>query len=82
MGPPPGVAEEDCGTVEMLVEPSSFRHLGGIPRANYAYFEPTDVELKHLQAGGFVELALYGAGVQPFSLAVWPAPAAAEDGAR
>lgn len=67
MGPPQGVSDDDCGTAEMLV---SHEVLPGIGRAHYAYFRPTQEELQTLQDGGFLELALYGSGVQPFGLLV------------
>ncbi len=72
MGPPPGVSDEDCGTVEMLVSPVPLS--SGVGRPHFAYFRPSPIELRQLLDGGFLELALYGNGVQPFGLAVWPDP--------
>jgi len=76
MGPPPGVSDEDCGTVEMLIAPpptrldhSDIPGFGG--RAQYAYYRPTPEELDLLRDGGFIEFAQYGQVVQPFSAAVW-----------
>lgn len=75
MGPPRGVSDEDCGTVEMLIAPSS---AGGLPgfggRPQYAYYRPTPEELQQLGNGGFIEFCQIGDTVQPFSAAVWPAP--------
>ncbi|MEO7260273.1 MAG: hypothetical protein ABI047_03285 [Jatrophihabitantaceae bacterium] len=71
MGPPPGVSDEDCGTVQMLREPA--RPDQPVGPAHYAYFRPTASEIAALGTGGFLELALAGGTVQPFSLAVWPA---------
>jgi hypothetical protein len=67
MGPPPGVSDDDCGTVQMLVTNEVLPRIG---RAHYAYFRPTDEELAALNQGAYLELALYGAGVQPFGLVV------------
>jgi len=80
MGPPPGVSDADCGTVEMLLEPHHVQarnvfhraHPAGIGRAQYAYFRPSEEELETLRNGGFIELCQYGSVVQPFSAAVWP----------
>jgi hypothetical protein len=73
MGPPPGVSDDDCGTVEMLISPDAGRIRGFAGRAQYAYYRPTEPELEQLRAGGFIEFAQYGQVVQPFSAAVWPA---------
>lgn len=74
MGPPQGVSDDDCGTVEMLISPI----VGAIPgfggRPQYAYYRPTEDELEELRKGGFIEFAQYGTVVQPFSATVWPAP--------
>jgi hypothetical protein len=70
MGPPPGVSDADCGTVEMLISPFE---QGGLPgRRMYAYFQPPPAELGQLRAGGFIEFCQVGQSVQPFSAAVWP----------
>jgi hypothetical protein len=39
---------------------------------HYAYYRPSEAEIEHLRNGGFLELAQYGSGVQPFGLVVWP----------
>lgn len=71
MGPPRGVADEDCSTAQMLIGRQT---LPGFPgRAQYAYFRPSAAELELLNAGGFLEMCQLGQVVQPFSLAVWPA---------
>lgn len=72
MGPPPGVSDDDCGTVEMLLEPVTTLHPGGIPRGQYAYFQPSAEELEQLQAGGYIEVAQYGLSVQPFGARIVP----------
>ncbi len=78
MGPPPGVSDEDCGTLQMLI---SGQTLLGFPgRAQYAYFRPSPAELELLNAGGFLEMCQLGQVVQPFSLAVWPADGSTTDG--
>lgn len=69
MGPPPGVNDDDCGTVEMLI--ADHADHPGIGRGQYAYFRPTPAELEILNAGGFIEFAQYGDVVQPFGAAVW-----------
>lgn len=69
MGPPKGVSPDECGTAEMLVSPVSLS--SGVGRPHYAYFRPSAEDLERLNAGGFLELALYGNGVQPFGLAAW-----------
>jgi hypothetical protein len=73
MGPPAGVSDDDCGTVEMLVAPVETASRG-IGRGQYAYFRPTPAELATLNAGGFIEFAQYGDVVQPFGAAVWDDP--------
>lgn len=72
MGPPRGVSDDDCGTVEMLISAGTDRIPGMDGRAQYAYYRPTDAELDQLRAGGFIEIAQYGHVVQPFSAVIWP----------
>lgn len=72
MGPPAGVSDEDCGTVEMLRAPIGSGPLG-VGRPQYAYFRPSPTELRQLADGGFIEFVQYGTRVQPFGAAVWPA---------
>lgn len=73
MGPPRGVSDDDCGTVEMLISTvATIPGFGG--RAHYAYYRPTDAEIDLLLNGGFIEVAQYGHVVQPFSATVWGGP--------
>lgn len=74
MGPPVGVKDEDCGTVEMLIGADSEIIGYSTGRANYAYYRPSLGELSDLKRGGFIEFAQYGPTVQPFSAVVWAAP--------
>jgi len=72
MGPPPGVSDDDCGTAEMLIGPRPV--MRGFPGVGqYVYYRPDADELELLAAGGCIEFAQYGQGVQPFSVFVWPA---------
>lgn len=73
MGPPAGVSDDDCGTVEMLIgqNPSMPGFAG---HDQIAYFKPTEDELAILNAGGYLVMNQLGTVVQPFSLGVWPAP--------
>jgi hypothetical protein len=71
MGPPEGVSNEDCGTVQMLVETVDDAIPGFTGRAHFTYFRPTEAEMEALRNGGFIEVAQYGQGVQPFSVTVW-----------
>lgn len=73
MGPPKGVSEESVGTARMLMsEPDADTIPGYTTRRFYAYFRPSDDELAMLNDGGFIEVAQYGLGVQPFGAAIWP----------
>lgn len=76
MGPPTGVANDDCGTLEMLIAPMTRAGVdlpgyGG--RSQYAYFRPSPAELEMLAGGGYIEFNQLGVHVQPFSAVVWPA---------
>lgn len=71
MRPPQGVSDTDCGTAQMLVGTRPEPAFG--TRANFAYFRPSAEELAVLAAGGYLELCLIGAAVQPFALNVCPA---------
>lgn len=80
MGKPAGVADEDCGSAQMLVSPNPAMP-GYDGHSQYAYFKPTKQELEQLNDGGFLEMNQIGAVVQPFALNVWPGPSdAPEDG--
>jgi len=71
MGPPPGVKDEDCGTVEMLIDEN--RAIPGFSgRSNRVYYRPSQYDLEALFKGGFIEFVQYGNVVQPFSAAIWP----------
>lgn len=67
MGPPPGVADEDCGAAQMLLgRQPVMPGFGG--RDQLAYFRPTPEELEVLNRGGYLELNQLGSVVQPFAL--------------
>lgn len=53
VGPPRGVSDDDCGTIEAQVEHGEF---GPLWRT---YWQPSDHELAQLRDGGRVELSLY-----------------------
>lgn|GEM_PF-5756213 len=68
IGPPPGVSDDDCGTVVALVE-----HLdtdGPFPDRIRVPLQLEDGELDALAAGAPVWLTVYGVSLQPFSLSV------------
>ena len=74
IGPPPGVSDQDCGTVESLVGMQD-----GYPV--YAdYWRPTPEQLEALAVGGFIELIQYAPRMVMHSMTVWdvPTPAAAD----
>lgn len=60
IGPPPGVSDQDCGTlhVKRWVDP----HFGA--RVITSYWRPSAAELAALNAGGSIAINLYTA-VQP-----------------
>jgi hypothetical protein len=71
IGPPPGVSDAECGTVESLVGQSE----EGYPM--YAnYWRPTPEQLDALAAGGFIELIQYAPRMAMHSMTVWDVPAA------
>lgn len=72
VGPPRGVSDDDCGTVEALVG-----HLNGYP-AWCDYWRPTPEQLATLNAGGFIELVQYSPRMVMHSLSVWTADAEQE----
>jgi hypothetical protein len=65
VGPPPGVSDDDCGTVEALVG-----SIGGLT-AYADYWRPTAEQLATLNAGGFLELVQYSPRMVMHSLSVW-----------
>lgn len=71
MAPPPGVSHAHCGTAQMLTRCLATE--GFTAPTHYAYFRPTAEDLAVLNAGGFLELAQIGNGVQPFALNVMSA---------
>jgi len=71
MGPPQGVADEDCGTVEMLIAEDSTIRGYNSGRPQYAYYRPNEREIEILKTGGFIEFCQYGRVVQPFSATIW-----------
>lgn len=67
IGPPPGVSDAECGTVESLVGMQD-----GYPV--YAdYWRPDPDQLEALAAGGFIELIQYAPRMVMHSLTVWAA---------
>lgn len=73
IGRPPGVAEEDCTSVQALVG-----SVNGMP-AYVDYFQPNQEQLARLNAGGFFELVQLSPAMVMHSVSVWPASAAADD---
>lgn len=67
IGPPAGVSDHDCNTVESLVGV-----LHGYP-AYADYWRPTREQLAALQAGGFIELIQYTPRMAMHSMTVWAA---------
>lgn len=70
IGPPPGVSDAECGTVEALA--------GGSPEGYpmFAdYWRPTPEQLAALNAGGFIELVQYSPRMIMHSMTVWDVPA-------
>lgn len=73
VGPPRGVSDTDCGTVEALTG-----HQDGYPV--YAdYWRPTPDQLQALAAGGFIELIQYAPRMVMHSMTVWDVPSAPTD---
>jgi len=72
IGPPPGISDQECGTVEALVGSSD-----GFPM--YAnYWRPTPEQLQALAAGGFIELIQYAPRMVMHSMTVWDVPTTEE----
>lgn len=70
IGPPPGVSDDDCGTVESLT---------GVQDGYQVfadYWRPTPEQLEALAAGGFIELIQYAPRMVMHSMTVWDVPAA------
>ncbi len=62
-----GTPVPDVATANMMVLPDAHPELGHM---FLAYYRPTPAQLLALADGGYIEVAQYGAFVQPFSLAV------------
>ena len=68
---PEGVAEEDCGALEVLVDDQAGQGtMAG--RALRSHWRPTASELAVLLGGGTVELSIFGRGHPPVSMLVFP----------
>lgn len=65
VGPPIGLSDEDCGTVEALVGEEQF---GTVYRD---YWRPTADQLQILNEGGFIELAQYTPQMMMHAMTVW-----------
>lgn len=68
VGPPRGVSDEDCGTVESLVG-----YIDGMS-AYCDYWRPTSGELERLNKGAFIELVQYTPQMAMHSMSIWPVP--------
>lgn len=68
IGPPPGVSDDDCSTLECLAG----LHESGLPMIA-AYWRPTPEQLTTLQAGGFIEHIQYARRLTMHSMTVWAA---------
>lgn len=68
IGPPPGVSDADCGTLESLVgrSPEGYPMYAG-------YWRPDAGQLQALAAGGFIELIQYAPRMVMHSMTVWAA---------
>lgn len=75
IGPPPGVSDADCGTVESLtgISPEGYPMYAG-------YWRPTPDQLQALGNGGFIELIQYAPRMVMHSMTVWDVPARDDDG--
>lgn len=73
-GPPQGVADEDCGTAEVQVDPrAGSGTMSGV--AHRLHWRPDEHEIAQLVAGGTVEVAIFGQVLPPSSVVVFgPAP--------
>lgn len=71
VGPPPGMTEQECGTVEALAGQVQFDETRLMPV--YAdFWKPTEAELAMLNSGGLLELRLYCPQLVMHSLSVHP----------
>ncbi len=69
IGPPPGISDADCCTVEALVgsSPEGYAMVAG-------YWRPTPEQLEALTNGGFIELIHYAPRMVMHSMTVWDVP--------
>lgn len=65
IGPPRGISDEDCGTVESLVG-----SIDGM-RAFCDYWKPSKKEIEALQKGAFIELIQYTPQMMMHSMTIW-----------
>ena len=68
IGPPAGMTEEKCASVEAFV---GYSEAGGLMIADY--WRPTPEQLAVLNEGGFVELIQYAPAMVMHSMTVWSA---------
>lgn len=68
VGPPPGISDDECGTLECLV---GF-HDQGYPMFA-GYWRPDAAQLAALQAGGFIELSMFAPRLVMHAMTVWSA---------
>lgn len=73
IGPPPGVSEHECSTVNALMG-----RINGFA-AVADYWRPTPEQLEVLNNGGFIELVQYVPRMIMHSLSVWPDPPEVND---
>lgn len=66
VGPPPGISDDDCGTIEAQVDRD---HLTG-GNCWRVFWKPTPDEIIDLSQGGCVELAFWAPQLVMHSLAV------------
>lgn len=59
MGPPAGVAEEDCYTLEVLADHVKEGAFDGAPMFR-SYWKPSETELAIIESGGYIELVVIG----------------------
>lgn len=71
VGPPPGISDADCGTVESLVGEEK-QATGHVFKVFCDYWRPNEAELEQLRNGGFIELSQYAPQMVMHSMTVWP----------
>lgn len=65
IGPPPGISDEECGTVESL-----YGDISGYS-AYTDYWKPTPEQLEMLNKGGVIEFVQYTQQMVMHSVGVW-----------